>query len=274
MQPQVTALYYYPVKSCGGIALKQGTIGPRGFVEDRAWMIVDRKGKFLTQREHPRLSLIRPEPLDGCLILKAPGAPDLRVPVARENSSRKVTIWRDTCAAVDQGDEAAEWLREHLGVKCRLVRMHTEHTRGVDPRYARTNRDQVSFQDGYPFLLASQSSLDDLNSRMEMQLPMNRFRPNIVVSGFEPFAEDSWETVRIGEVTFDVVKPCSRCVTTTVDQQTARKGREPLVTLSKYRRVEKKVLFAQNLIHRTTGIVRVGDAVEVLSYKQAAILTT
>ncbi len=263
-QPIVTGLYVYPVKSCRGIALEQATLDARGIVHDREWLVVDDASRFLTQREVPRLALIRPTLADDALHLEAPGLPPLRLPYGGGGAVRAVTIWRDTCPALDQGDAAAAWLSDFLGHRCRLVRFADDHVRHVNPAYARSERDQVAFADGYPLLLISEASLQDLNRRLPEPLPMNRFRPNIVVRGCAPYAEDEWDTLRIGEVLAYGVKPCPRCAIPMTDQETARRGKEPLRTLATYRDSDLGILFGQNVIHAAPGVLRVGDAVEVL----------
>lgn len=228
-------------------------------------MVVDATGRFLSQRELPRMALIEPHLDDDELSLVTEGRDALSIPVLTRGSEHIVSVWRDSCAAIDQGDDAAEWLSTFLGVACRLVRIADHAVRRVDPDFAVSDADQVGFADGYPFLLAAESSLADLNSRMSTPLPMNRFRPNIVLDGAAPFTEDSWRRIRIGEISFAVVKPCARCAITTVDQRTALRAREPLRTLATYRKVEGEgVMFGQNLIHLSTGGLRVGDVVEII----------
>jgi uncharacterized protein YcbX len=263
----VTGLYYYPVKSCGGTALEWAEIGPRGILRDREFMVVEAAtSEFVTQRELPRLALIRPSLVDDELRLVAPGMPDLAVGVVKEGCTHQTTVWRDTCAAVDQGDEVAAWLSDYLSAECRLVRMADDVVRKVDPSYAVSDRDNVGFADGYPLLLTSEESLADLNARLAAPLPMNRFRPNVVIAGSGvAFAEDQFRTIRVGEVVFHAVKRCARCVTTTVDQATAERGTEPLRTLATYRNIGHGVLFGQNLIHEGTGVIRRGDRVEVIA---------
>ena len=263
----VSALYRYPIKSCAGAALDRAEIGPRGIRHDREYMVVEAAtGEFLTQRELPRMALIRPTIADAILRIEAPGMPSIEVPPLREGAAREVVVWRDACRAVDQGDGVASWLGTFLGADCRLVRMADDHVRRVDPVYATSEQDQVGFADGYPFLLITQESLEDLNARLVEPLPMNRFRPNIVLAGGgEPYLEDGWRRVRIGEVGFAVVKWCARCAITTTDQETAARGKEPLTTLATYRRGKRGVLFGQNLIHDREGTVRVGDAVTVVA---------
>ena len=261
----VSALYRYPIKSCAGSPLEIAEIGARGIVHDREFMLVEpASGLFFTQRELPRMALVEPTTDDGVLRLRAPGMPDLTMPVIAEGQTREVVVWRDGCPAVDQGEEVAAWLSRFLGRPCRLVRMAEGHVRRVDPTYAVSEADQVGFADGYPFLIISEESLADLNARLARPLPMNRFRPNIVVRGGAAYAEDGWRRIRIGGVELSLVKACARCAITTTDQATAEVGREPLATLATYRRAERGVLFGQNAIHAAAGAIRVGDAIEVL----------
>ncbi len=261
----VSALYHYPVKSCAGLAATQLETTRRGFIHDREFMLVDSDGLFLSQREQPRLALIQPTISYDSLTLTAPAMPPLELLIQRAGARREAVVWRDACAVVDQGDVAAQWLSDYLQIECRLVRMADEFTRRVDPAYAQRADDQVSFADGYPFLLISEASLADLNSRLPDPLPMNRFRPNIVIAGCEPFAEDGWQQIRIGEMVFDVAKPCARCVITTVDQTTAETSKEPLKTLATYRAVNGGgVMFGQNLLHQKNGLLQVGETVSVI----------
>jgi len=258
----VSALYCYPIKSCRGVALKQATTDARGIVGDRRMMIVDEEGTFISQREVAHLALIAPQPnADGSLTLSAPGMPALTLWPSGQGPARPVRVWRDTCLAVDQGDAVADWFSTFLGMAVRLVHIADAFVRRVDARYARRPSDQAAFADGYPFLLISQASLDALNARLATPLPMNRFRPNIVVDGCPPFAEDGWRDFRINGITFSAVKPCARCVVTTIDQETAIAGPEPLRTLASFRAVDQKVMFGQNLVADRPGSVRVGDAV-------------
>ncbi len=261
----VAALNIYPIKSCGGIALDVGEIGLRGFRNDRAFMLVTPQGRFITQREQPRMALIRPTiSRDGSLLIKTPGMPEFTLTIKDTGAPGQVVVWKSTCDAIDQGDEVAEWFSSYLGIPCRLVAMEREHERKVNPDFAIGAYDQVGFADGYPFLLISAASLDDLNTRLSDPLPMNRFRPNIVVSGSAPYEEDTWRVIRIGEVVFHIVKPCARCPIPTTNQETAERLKEPLKTLATYRHAARGVMFGQNLIHEQQGIIRVGDSVEVL----------
>jgi uncharacterized protein len=260
---QVSALYVYPVKSCAGIAVPSATLDTKGFVGDRRFMIVDDTGSFLTQREFPRLALVGPRPEGDVLAFDAPGMASIEMPIRRGRGDETVKIWDDTCSATDQGDEVSAWLGRFLGTRCRLVRQADDDVRRIDPTYATRAEDEVSFADAYPLLVISEASLADLNSRLEVPLPMNRFRPNVVVNGTEPYAEDSWRSIEIGAVPANVVKPCVRCVTTTVDQRTAETGKEPLRTLATYRKGPRGVLFGQNVIHAHPGTINVGDRLRV-----------
>ena len=203
-------------------------------------------------------------PADG-LTLRAPGVAPLRVPLQSPGeASETVSVWGIACQAVPVGPEADEWFQDFLGVSCRLVFMPEETRRPVNPKYS-AGEGIVSFADGYPLLLLGEASLDDLNSRLEAPVPMNRFRPNLVVTSSPAYAEDGWAKVRIGGATFHGVKPCDRCGLITVDQALGKAtGPEPLRTLATYRRKDQKVLFGQLLIPDGAGVVRVGDAVEML----------
>jgi len=261
---RVDGLYCYPVKSCRGASLDTAIVGPRGIAADRQWMVVDEEGEFLTQRALPRMALVSPRLIDVGLELTAPGMPPLSVSPSVQPERTRVTVWEERCAAVEEGRDAAEWLSTFLEVPCRLVRMPDDEVRRVDPRYA-TPDDQVGFADGFSFLLTSRASLDDLNQRLPAPLPMNRFRPNIVVAGSEAFEEDRWKRIRIDGITFAVVKPCARCAITTTDQDTGERSHEPLRTLATFRRVAGRgVMFGQNLVHDRAGVLHVGAEVEVL----------
>ena len=261
---RVSQLVIYPVKSCRGLEVDRATVATTGFELDRRWMLIGDDGRFLSQREHHRLALVRVRLGEDRLRLEAPGLPSLEVAFEKGvGPSSRVQVWDDECAAVSEGEDAARWFSKHLGCSARLVRMASDRARPLGSSTAQPG-DHVSFADGFPFLLLSEASLDGLNRRLSLPVPMDRFRPNIVMNGCEPHAEDGWHLVRIGEVPFRVAKPCARCVITTVDQTTGERGREPLRTLSTYRTVDGQVLFGQNLVHEGRGVVCVGDPVEVL----------
>ena len=249
----VSTLHVYPLKGAAGLSATSADLDDFGLAGDRRWMLITRDGVAITQRELPRLCLVRVSPESGGLILRAPGMPDLEVGRIPSTEGRiRVNIWRDTCDAIDVGDAAVRWFGEFLKSPCRLV----------DPAYSPTP-ERVSFADGYPLLLISEASLEDLNRRLPAPLPMNRFRPNVVVRDTTPFEEDHWRRIRIGGVLYRAVKPCDRCVVTTTNQTTAERGQEPLRTLATYRNVSNKVLFGQNLIHEGRGRIAVGMEVVV-----------
>jgi hypothetical protein len=263
----LTGLFMYPLKSAAGLSLERATVEPLGLEHDRRWMVVRPDGSFITGREVPSLVLVRPVPQAGGLHLSAPGMPELHVPAPPEGAPRlDVTVWEDTCSAARAGAEADGWLSRYLGEPAALVYVDARMERPVDPAYAAPS-DRVGFADGFPLLLLSEASLADLNQRLAHPVPMARFRPNLVVGGCGAFAEDGWKRLRIGTVELAVVKPCARCVFTTVDPESARPdpGQEPLRTLATFRRQGGKgVMFGQNVLVRRPGTLRVGDAVEVL----------
>jgi uncharacterized protein YcbX len=259
----LSSLYVYPIKSAAGFAPREWPVGALGLQYDRRWMVVRADGMMLTQRTHPRLGQIHPTVGDGTLRIDTAGMPPLELPLEPGPSvAFPVTIWDDDCAATWAGERAARWFSDVLEADCSLVHIAESAARTVDPDYAPPGH-RVGFADGFPFLLISEASLADLNRRLETPLPMNRFRPNLVIAGVEPFAEDHLGTFAIGDLRFTPVKPCDRCVITTTDQTTGQRGVEPLRTLATYRRSNGKVLFGQNVIHAGTGRLRVGDAVLV-----------
>jgi uncharacterized protein YcbX len=259
----VTALYYYPIKSCGAVQAEAAAIDACGFRHDRRLLVIKPDGTFLTQREHPRLALVNPAIQGDDLTLAAPTMAALSVTLDDSGTPCTVRIWRDTCEAVDQGEAVAEWFSTYLHTPCRVVTMAPHYARQVNQNFAQRPEDQVGFADAFPFLLISEASLDDLNARLETPLPMNRFRPNIVITGCEPYAEDTWPSLRIGSVDFAAAKACVRCTVTTTNQVTKERGVEPLKTLGTYRRTDAGVMFGQNLIHLNHGTIRVGDTVAV-----------
>jgi MOSC domain-containing protein len=277
----VTDIYRYPVKSCRGERLAEAAVEPWGLAGDRRWMIVDSSGDVVTAREHPRLLLVTPFPTDAGIRLAGPAMPDLAVPVPPDDDLIPVTVWESKLLASPAGDAADAWLSEVAGERVRLVYLDDPTRRRPNPRYSRDG-DRVSFADGYPLLVTAESSLAELNELIaagplaaEGPLPMRRFRPSVVVAGAEPWAEDGWRLLRIGGVTFRAVKGCDRCVMTTIDPDTAAKGKEPIATLARSRRWDGKTWFGVNLIPdppdpgpsgapRGVGSIRVGDPVRIL----------
>jgi uncharacterized protein len=265
---RLAALYRYPVKSLAGQELEHSPVDGFGLAGDRRWMLVDRQNRYVTQRELPEMALISTSLDQHRLTLNAPGMPSLAVDPPAENAEPiDVRIWRDRCQARVCSNESQIWLTRYLGHTLRLVHMAEGERRQVDRSYAQEG-DRTAFSDGFPLLLISQASLDDLNGRLQAALPMIRFRPNLVVAGCEPYAEDGWSLIRIGEMTLRVVKPCSRCKITTVDPYTAEIGVEPLKTLASYRLQGNQVFFGQNLIHNGPGELSVGMPVEVLRHAE------
>jgi uncharacterized protein YcbX len=270
------SLHFYPVKALAGVASDELLVERWGPAGDRRWMLVAPDGRRLSQREHPRLALARAEPAadgpDG-LRVTAPGREPLTVAVPpADHGTVEVTLYGDRLSVVPAGEQADAWFSEYLGTTVRLVYLDApEKRRPIDPAYAHEG-ETVSLADAFPLLVTTVSSLDALNSLIaqgdhadEGPLPMNRFRPNLVVRGSAPWAEDDWKRLRVGEVVFRVVKPCGRCVVTTTDQGTGERGKEPLRTLARHRRSGDQLIFGQNLVPEHTGRVRSGDSVEVLA---------
>jgi uncharacterized protein YcbX len=252
----VASLFVYPVKSCRGMALDRADVLPTGLasngLRDREWMIVDRRGRFVTQRERPRLALVEVQPADDGITLQGPGLAPI---VARTGSTpREVVVWSANVAGFDAGDDVADALSRYLDDEVRLVRFDERRPRRCNPLYAGDSGATTLFADGYPVLVVGRASLDDLNRRLDGQrggaLPMNRFRPNVVLDGLDPYDEDHVDTLAIGGVVLKLVKPCTRCEITTTDQATGRRGIEPLRTLSTYRRDDRLagVTFGMNAI--------------------------
>jgi uncharacterized protein YcbX len=262
----VSALNVYPVKGLKGIALDQARCTDRGLEHDRRWMVVDAAGAMLTQREHPKMATVWTEVDGDTLSLAAPDLGSVEIPIAEVGGDVvRVEVWGTPCDAVANAPQADAFLSEHLGFACRLVHMHEASRRFSNKRYAGEGK-RVSFADGYAYLLISEASLADLNAKLLAKdhpaLPMNRFRPNLVVTGSEPFAEDRWKQISIGGAVLRAAKPCGRCQVTTTDQATGEvRGPEPLATLSSYREsAEFGVMFGMNLVTVRTGTIRIGDA--------------
>jgi uncharacterized protein len=262
----LTSIHIYPLKSCAPWSREVADVEPRGLAGDRRWMVTDASGKFLTGRQLPRLTLIRALIDSDRLHLAAPGMPDLHVARPSSDAAREpAQVWNDSVAAQLAAPSAHEWVSTFLGHQCRIVYMDTNCARPVAPAYARAD-DEVSFADAFPLLLISRAALDHLNGKLATPVDILRFRPNLIVDGTAAHAEDGWKRIRIGTVEFDLVKPCSRCVFTTVDFERgefAGDG-EPLKTLMTYRRTPNGVTFGQNVIPRSLGRVHVGDPVSVL----------
>ena len=280
IQGIVSELYIYPIKSCQGISLYQAEVTATGFKGDREFMLINSSGKFVSQRQYPELAKVAIKVLDQALSLSVAddNLSSLIFKPTYQGKKRDVEIWRDQTIAIDQGNEVADWFNQVLELEnnrsLRLVRQSPEYQRKISKKYAITENDHVSFADGYPFLLTTTGSLAELNQRIKeiyenerQSVTMKRFRPNIVVNTDESFLEEKWQTIKIGEVIFELVKPCSRCIITTINQSTGEKNelKEPLRTLSTFRQFgEQGVMFGENMIAHNTGIIQQGEPVKVL----------
>jgi len=264
----LTALYRYPVKSAQAETLRHSEFDGLGLTGDRRWMLIDdASGRFLTQRALPQLgrlqALLRE---DGGVQLSAPEQGAITVSVPGDHALlRGITLWSDTLRVPDAGDEAAAWVSRLVGKPTRLVYMPAERARTAGAAYGDPG-DRVAFADGFPLLLIGSASLDDLSRRVGRSLEMLRFRPNLVIDGVPPYAEDGWKRIRIGEHEFRLLKPCSRCILTTIDPSSGQRSsdREPLATLKTYREQEGQVFFGQNLVADGAGVLEVGMPVTVL----------
>lgn len=262
-QPFLSEIYIYPVKSFSGIKVDSWEVKAKGLHYDRKWMVVDRKNKFVTQRQLPRMALIKTALVHDSLILTAPSMGEITIPLNQSPGEKMdATIWRDQCPAYPVSKETDQWVSEFLQTDCRLVYQSDETIRTVDPDYANSN-DYVTFTDGFPFLIISENSLSELNQKMELDLPMTRFRPNLVISGCEGYSEDFWRNISVGNIKFRLPKPCSRCSIPTIDIKTAEFNKEPLKTLNRLRKWNKNVYFGQNALHDNEGILTVGDPVTI-----------
>jgi len=275
--PTLTHLLLYPIKSCAGLSVPAATLLESGLsaqgVHDREWMLVTEEGQFLTQREFPRMALIRPRPEGEHLHVGFPGRPDLVLPLARQAAAqqRRVRVWDDEVDAADCGDQAAHWFMQALGTPCRLVRFRHDVVRPTSVKWTGGVPSQTRFADGYPLLLIGQASLDDLNLRLaaagRAPLPMDRFRPNLVVDGLEAFEEDYLEALHDDEVAIRPVKPCGRCPIPSIDQASGIPGPDPLDILQTYRanaRMEGAVCIGMNcIVVRGAGTaLRVGQVLD------------
>jgi uncharacterized protein YcbX len=266
---RLASIHTYPIKGCHRLDQDHARVEPWGLAGDRRWLITDDEGKFLTQREEPALTHIRPSIVDNRLRLAADDRPTLTLPV-EAGQVEPVTVWSSTVDAT-RVDGADEWLADTLRRKARLYYLDDPTRRAINERFARPE-DRVSFADGYPLLLANAASLTALNDWLveaespEGPLPMTRFRPNVVVEGAPAWAEDDWlgRRIRLGSVVFRVVKPCDRCVVTTTDQETGARGHEPLRILGRHRNIDRKLLFGMNMIPDSTGGIAVGDEATIL----------
>ncbi len=271
----IASLTIYPVKSLAGIELKKARINKFGIEFDRNWMLIEpRTGIFMSQRRTPRMCLIQPELTQGRLVLHAEGMQDFSLPIYKEGKLLDVSVWDSKCKGEDQGDEVAEWFSDFLHQDCRMVRVPLDHK-----RLSKKGDTLVGFADAYPVLIVSQASLSNLNKKLKESkndpVPMNRFRPNIVIDGCDSHAEDTWDDIRIGDVKLHRINMCARCSVVATDQDTGKRSKEPNATLVKYRSGKKLILnpskehskefyFGSNFIHLSQGLVKMGDSVEAI----------
>ncbi|HTT04257.1 MAG TPA: MOSC N-terminal beta barrel domain-containing protein [Steroidobacteraceae bacterium] len=268
MTATIASLHCYPLKSGRGVDLSEAQLTRAGIAQDRRWMVVTPEGRFLTQRELPRLALVRPSLTASELSLVAPALPPLRLPLELPQQRVPVQIWKDECPALDEGDDAARWLQQVLQRDCRLVRFDPQHRRLSSRSWTGDLEAENRFSDGFPLLVIGRASLDELNSRLAVPLPMNRFRPNIVLDGIGPYEEDRIDELYCDGVRLRIVKPCTRCRITTTDQDTGLPdGEEPLRTLKSYRfdRELRGVLFGQNtvIVQGVNALLRCGQSLQV-----------
>lgn len=261
----LSEIFVYPIKSLGGISVNSAIAEQRGLKYDRRYLLVDENNMFMTQRDFSQMALLKLSfSENGFEVLNTKDSSHAIIPLTSHSNDRlTVTIWDDECNAVRVDSDLDDWFSHAINKKCSLVYMPDDEKRIVEKNYI-NDEHIVSFADAYPFLIIGQSSLDDLNARLEKPVPMNRFRTNFVFTGGNPFEEDNWKDFKIGEVNFKAVKPCARCVITTTNQDTAERNAEPLKTLSQYRKINNKVMFGMNVICKNNGAVSVGDKITLL----------
>ncbi|AFZ53343.1 MOSC domain-containing protein [Cyanobacterium aponinum] len=279
---KIVNLYIYPIKSCQGIEVKSAQVTAKGLclinnscnctVGDRTFMLVNEQGKFLTQREYPQLATIKVDISDNNLILSSENndISPFELTILEENISRKVTVWRDETIGIDQGEEVAKWFKNalKLNTNCYLVKQSPQYIRPINSKYSLKENQPVSFADGFPFLLTNTASLAELNHQLKvkypqdnLQIPMKNFRPNIVIDTDTPFIEDTWEEIEINLIKFKLVKPCSRCIIITTHQKTGARNpyKEPLLTLGNFRKTQDGIMFGQNMIALSEGVIHVSS---------------
>ncbi len=262
--PSLHSIVIYPIKSLAGIQLKQSIVTKTGLKYDRKWMLVDKRQQFLSQRSLPKMALIKTRITDQQLIVSAPDSPDLSLPLEAPETTEHVdvTVWHDQCSALSVSQVADQWFSDFLQTNCQLVYQSEHSVRTVDQNYAQAN-DQTSFSDGFPFLIVSEASLALLNQQMNLSLSMQRFRPNLTIANCTSYAEDSWREINIGNISFRLPKPCSRCSVPQIDPETALSNKEPLRTLARTRKWKNQVYFGQNALHDNEGILRIGDELTI-----------
>jgi len=263
--PVLSSIFIYPVKSLAGIKVSKWQVNEKGLLHDRKWMLIDSNHQFLSQRRLPKMALISTQLTETELILSTATSGNISLALSPQQGTDIIsTIWKDQCLSKTISKEADQWLSDFLGIECKLVYQPDEVIRSVDPAYAKTS-DKVNFSDGFPFLITSEASLESLNRAMVLQLPMQRFRPNLVISECKSYAEDSWRKITINDISFRLPKACSRCSVPTIDTETAVTNKEPLTTLNRLRKWNNKVFFGQNALHDNSGILSVNSEVLINS---------
>jgi uncharacterized protein YcbX len=265
----LTQINIYPIKSLGGISLTSSFAFEKGLKYDRRWMLIDSNNRFISQREYAQLALIKAEICENEFEVFYVETPlhKFQFPLQIQEGLKIIArVWDDEIEVIHFSNEADEWFSAMIGFDCKLVFMPENALRLVDTDYAK-NKETVSLADGYPFLIIGEESLNELNSKLENSILMNRFRPNFIFSGGYSFDEDSFGLINIGSAEFIGIKPCARCNVTTINQENATKSKEPLKTLSTFRNRDNKILFGQNLILKKEGVVSIGDSVNLVSIK-------
>lgn len=271
---KIKSLHIYPIKSLGGISLDASNVTFRGLAYDRRWLLIDENNQFVSQRTFAKMAMLQPELNEGhmCITDRTGKNSMLKFDLSEPSSTAEmVTVWDDTMPAKEVSQEASNWFSRALEMPLRLMYMHEESIRQADQRYAVNESDHVSFADGYPVLITSEASMDQLNAKTSLEQSVDRFRANIILSGIGPHEEDTLRQIRIGRQELFGVKPCARCVMTTIDPSTAEAGKEPLKTLATYRKVGNKILFGENFIPTNESHIRVGDKVAVVERKDALL---
>ena len=258
---KISQLNIYPVKSLGGIPVRSANVLPKGLEHDRRWMLVDEENVFLTQRIHNHMALFRMGFAVNGFRVSFKGD-NIDIPFSMEGDSIRAQIWNDEVTVREVSSSHSEWFSKNIGIRCKLVAFPEENARPVDAKYSVAD-DHVSLADGYPLMIIGQSTFDDLNQRLKIPVPTNRFRPSVVFTGGDAFDEDNWRNFSIGDSRFAGVKTCKRCILITVDQETGIRGTEPLATLSTYRRWDNGVHFGQNVIPTKLGKISIGDEIIV-----------
>ncbi|GJM60259.1 MOSC domain-containing protein [Persicobacter diffluens] len=271
----LTGIYIYPIKSLAGISLNKSKVEEEGLQFDRRWMLVDENGKFLSQRTMGKMAQLQPEITpQGLQVAHRIGGEKLFIPLQAEGAPRQVTVWENTFEAQEVNEECNQWFTKKLGINCALVQLSPDRNRIAPEKYTGEDEVAVSFADGFPILLSNEASLKDLSDKSNTALEMERFRPNLVISGAEAWAENSWETIQINGITFKGVKPCGRCKVTTLNPKTGEPtGKEPLKTLSKLRNWKNNAIFGENLYPIEEGEIKIGYAVSIQNTKDNPVKT-